>query len=506
MKKIYKFIAIALLASFSLTALGTPIASAAEKSTPKEEVVYVNLEDNGSVKDVEVVNIFNTDKTCKITDYGNYSSVRNMNTTDKISYSNDKTTIDAGKGRIYYEGKQKDTAIPWDISISYFLDGKDYSADEIAGKSGKLKIRIKITDNRQSDDNFFDSFALQTTVTLDTDKCSNITASGATEANIGSKKQLTYTTMPSKGADIEITADVKDFEMSGISINAVPLSLEIDVDDKELTDKVSEMSNATSKINDGAKSVDDGAEELKNSVKGELKDGSLKLLDGAEDLKSGASELNIGTVQLKDGTSSLKVGADSLDIGVNSLNTGIKTVENGLKQLNEKSYTLTSGSSQIKTSLITIQSALNGVSLSTDKLTELSSASSQIKSGITQITNGIEQNTSFQAYEAAMAQNGLDVESLRQSNAATAENITLTITSLQTQVETLKQAGFDTTELETQLASLSQIAQLLYTNNLCIGGTESYLNQVNTSIDELLAGEKILKQNMKNLTRQSMSL
>lgn len=496
MKKINKFIAIALLASFSLTALGMPIASAAEKSIPKEEVVYVNLKDNGSVKDVEVVNIFNTDKTCKITDYGNYSSVRNMNTTDKISYSNGKTTINAGKGRIYYEGKQKDTAIPWDISISYFLDGKDYSADEIAGKSGKLKIRIKITDNRKSDDNFFDGFALQTTVTLDTDKCSNITASGATEANVGSKKQLTYTTMPSKGADIEITADVKDFEMSGISINAVPLSLEIDVDDKELTDKVSEMSNATSKINDGAKSVDDGAEELKNSVKGELKDGSLKLLDGAEDLKSGASELNIGTVQLKDGTSSLKVGADSLDIGVNSLNTGIKTVENGLKQLNEKSYTLTSGSSQIKTSLITIQSALNGVSLSTDKLTELSSASSQIKSVITQITNGIEQleqNTSFQAYEAAMAQNGLDVESLRQSNAATAENITLTITSLQAQVETLKQAGFDTTELETQLASLSQIAQLLYTNNLCIGGTESYLNQVNTSIDELLAGAKNLE-------------
>lgn len=52
MKNKNKFIAIALLASFSLTALGTPIASAAEKSTPKEEVVYVNLNDNGSVKDV----------------------------------------------------------------------------------------------------------------------------------------------------------------------------------------------------------------------------------------------------------------------------------------------------------------------------------------------------------------------------------------------------------------------------------------------------------------------
>lgn len=497
MKNKNKIIAIALLASFSLSALGTPIASAAEKSSPKEEVVYVNLNDNGSVKDVEVVNIFNTDKAGTVTDYGDYSSVRNMNTTDKISYSNGKTTIDASKGRIYYEGKQKDTTIPWDISIGYFLDGKEYSADEITGKSGKLKIKIKISDNKDSDDNFYDGFALQTSVTLDTDKCSNITASGTTEANVGSDKQFTYTTMPSKGADIEITADVKDFEMAGISINAVPLSLEIDVDDKELTDKVSEMTDAITKIDDGAKSVNDGAGELKDSVKGELKDGSVQLLEGAEDLKKGASELKGGTVQLKDGTVSLKVGAESLDSGISSLDTGIKTVENGLKQLNEKSGTLTGGSAQIKNSLITIQSALGGVSLSTDKLAELSSASSQIKSGISQITSGIEQleqNTSFQAYEAVMAQNGLDVESLRQSNAATAENITLTITSLQSQVETLKQAGFDTTELETQLAGLSQVAQLLYANNLCIGGTETYLNQINSSIDELLAGAKNLEE------------
>lgn len=353
------------------------------------------------------------------------------------------------------------------VAISYFLDGKEYSADEIAVKSGKLKIGIKISDNKDSIDNFYDGFALQTSVTLDTDKCSNITASGATEANVGSNKQLTYTTMPSKGADIEITADVKDFEMTGIAINAVPLSLEIDIDDKDLTDKVSEMTDAITKIDDGAKSVNDGAGELKDSVKGELKDGSVQLLEGAEDLKKGASELKGGTVQLKDGTASLKVGAESLDSGINSLDTGIKTVESGLKQLNEKSVTLTGGSAQIKNSLITIQSALGGVSLSTDKLAELSSASSQIKTGISQITSGIEQleqNTSFQAYKAVMAQNGLDVESLRQSNAAEAENITLTITSLKTQVEALKQAGFDTSELEAQLAALSQVAQLLYAN------------------------------------------
>lgn len=326
MKNKNKFIAIALLASFSLTALGTPIASAAEKSTPKEEVVYVNLNDNGSVKDVEVVNIFNTDKAGTVTDYGNYSSVRNMNTTDKISYSNGKTTIDASKGRIYYEGKQKDTAIPWDISIGYFLDGKEYSADEIAGKNGKLKIEIKISDNKDSDDNFYDGFALQTSVTLNTDKCSNITASGATEANVGSSKQLSYTTMPSKDADIEITADVKDFEMTGISINAVPLSLEIDIDDKELTDKVSEMTDAINKIDNGAKSVNDGAGELKDSVKGELKDGTKKLSDKTDGLDSEISDKIDDMIDSITGSDvELKSFTSDKNTSVNSVQFIIKT-------------------------------------------------------------------------------------------------------------------------------------------------------------------------------------
>ena len=30
----------------------------------------------------------------------------------------------------------EDTQIPWDISIKYILDGKEYSGNEIAGKSG----------------------------------------------------------------------------------------------------------------------------------------------------------------------------------------------------------------------------------------------------------------------------------------------------------------------------------------------------------------------------------
>ncbi len=45
---------------------------------------------------------------------------------------------------------------------------------------------------------FFDNYLIQGTVTLDTKKCSNIQADGATQANVGSDRQLLYSQIKQK--------------------------------------------------------------------------------------------------------------------------------------------------------------------------------------------------------------------------------------------------------------------------------------------------------------------
>ena len=87
-------------------------AFAASENTPKEEVVYINLKADGSVKEINVVNIFDLDKSGQIIDYGKYVSLRNMTTTDKIGYSGETVTIDAKKGKLYYEGKLDSNVMP----------------------------------------------------------------------------------------------------------------------------------------------------------------------------------------------------------------------------------------------------------------------------------------------------------------------------------------------------------------------------------------------------------
>lgn len=316
-------------------------AFAAEANTTKEEVVYINLNADGSVKEINVVNIFDLDENGKIIDYGNYESLRNMTTTDAINYEENKVTIDAQAGKLYYEGKLKENAMPWTISIKYYMDGEECSADQVAGRSGKLQIKMTIRQNKNCNSSFFEGYALQTTFVLDTKQASNIVAEGATVANVGSDKQLTYTILPNNEKDMTVSADVKDFEMAGISINGIRMNLDIDIDDSTLREKEDKIVDAVNELDDGAGKLKDGASDLHNATEelntavGTLYTGVGNLYNGAAQLNSGLSALTSKNGELVNGAKSayegLCSGAETqlnAQLSANGLNTVKLTPEN----------------------------------------------------------------------------------------------------------------------------------------------------------------------------------
>ncbi len=213
----------ALLSAFMLGSAMAPASLMATEATPKQEIIYTNLTSDGEPSETYVVNIFDLDKAATIIDYGNYTSVRNMTTQDKIDLKDQTVTINAGQGSLYYEGKLEDAKLPWTFDVEYTLDGTKKEASDLAGDDGALKMSLSIK-NGPGDDVYFNNFALQVTMALDTDRCKNIKTEGATEAMVGSKKQLVYTIFPGDEKTIILTADVTDFEMDAIAINALPLS------------------------------------------------------------------------------------------------------------------------------------------------------------------------------------------------------------------------------------------------------------------------------------------
>ena len=397
--------------------------SAAADSSEKEEVVYAMLDTSGNVTGIYVVNSF-TDSD--ITDYGDYTSVRNLTTTDTLSMDNGKITVNSSADKLYYQGNLEKKDIPWEIEIHYYMDDKEYSAEDIAGMDGKLKICIDITQNDDCDSSFWDGYALQAALTLDSNKCKNIVAENATIANVGSDKQLAYVIMPGKGANLEITADVTDFEMSEISINATKLNLDLELDSDELTDQIAEIQDAVKELN-----------------------------DGAAELKDGAGELNDGAKQVYDGSVTLQDGASTLNSGVASLNDGIGTMKQVLDTLNGKSSTLTSGSSQVLSALQTIQTSLNGVSMNADDLKTLSSSSTQIKQGLDTLVAGLQtMDGSIGTYYQSLSDAGLtDVNTFvsQHNEALSALGITDTQRALYQAYVTSGDSG-----VQTKLAELAQ--------------------------------------------------
>ena len=277
---------------------------AAEGSTSKEEVIYVNLDTAGGVKEVNVVNILYPGSDGRIVDNGTYDSIRNMTTTDELIAENGRITGNTDAEKLYYEGSMGKQDIPWDISIRYYLNGNEYDAGDIGGKSGKLEISMSIRKNPECNSSFFEGYALMAVFTLDSEKAKNIVAEGATIANVGSDKQLTYTIMPDNEKDITITADVTEFEMDAIAINGVKMSMDIDFDDASIQDKIDELIDATGKLNDGAQELYDGCEELQDGC-GELKDATGQLQDASTELKKGAKKLYNGAVSLNTGLATL---------------------------------------------------------------------------------------------------------------------------------------------------------------------------------------------------------
>ena len=337
---------------------GSSLPAFAAASAAKEEVIYANLTASGAVTGVYAVNSFSVQAGDTVADHGSYTAVRNMTTSDAVEQSGDTVTVHVTEdGKLYYEGTMDAaTALPWVVKLTYTLDGAEISPDELGGKSGALSIRLQVSRNPDCTGSFFDDYALQVTMSLDTELARNISAPGATVANVGSKKQLSYILLPGADSDVTVTADVTDFAMDAVSLNGVRLNLNLDLGDMDLT-------------------------------------GMLE-------------QLQSGSVQLDD--------------GANALADGIAQVQAGIDTLNGNSAALTGGSARVRAALTQMQTALNGISASTDELNTLLDASTQIRDGIARLDEGaaqLEQQVRFEAYKAILRENGLDLDVVKEGNA-----------------------------------------------------------------------------------------
>lgn len=326
----------------------------------KSEVVYGTLSASGSVNALYVVNHFEVSKAGLITDYGQYNSVQNLTNLEAISHENDSITFQADSNDFYYQGNMDATNLPWLFDISYEMDGVTLSGEEIAGKTGKLGIHIKSSPNDEINSTFYENYMLQITITLYTEKCSNINATDAIVADAGNNKKLVFTVMQNKNANYYVTADVNEFTMSGIEITAMPFSMNMDLPDTDgMLNDIDKLPEAITKLNDGVGKLADGTFELKEGTD-ELKNGSGDIRKGLSELKKNSSSIVGASSQinnaLKEISTSLSNGSNGADLSqFAKLPTALKELSQGLKSISKGLTDLKNG---YKTAYTALDSAI----------------------------------------------------------------------------------------------------------------------------------------------------
>ncbi|WP_163972066.1 coiled-coil domain-containing protein [Oceanobacillus halotolerans] len=310
----------------------------------KNEIVYATLRANGEQKDMYVVNNFTIDEPGKMVDYGPYASVENLTNLQEITLNEDQVTFTATEDQFYYQGDIDGQPLPWDIAVSYKLDGETVNPEELVGQDGKFEMKIDITANEEVDSVFFENYMLQLSLPLDSEIFQHIEAKDGMVANAGKNKQVTYTVMPESEESFVIKADVTDLEMESMEITALPSSMSIDAPDAdEMTDDMKSLSDATTDINDGV---------------GELNDGISELSDGIADLHEGSESYQEGTKEIDKGSTDLIEGSEAIDQSLEEMSKALETnsSEMGLGQFED----LVEGLNQIAEGMKETEDSLAG--------------------------------------------------------------------------------------------------------------------------------------------------
>ena len=424
---------IAAVLAGSLLVFAVVPAQAGQQAIQKEEVVYANLLGDGTVDAIYVVNSFVLNEAGQIVDYGDYTALRNMTSMEELHFENQRVTVDAEAGRLYYEGILNDDTLPWTFSIRYWLDGREYTAEELAGQDGHLQMDIRIRQNPACNPVFFDNYALQVSMQLDTTLCKNIRAEDATLASVGRNKQITWTILPGKDSLLSVSADVTDFEMEQISFNGITLSMALDLNEEQysgLTDRMNQISDAAVQFDDGALELFRGMEELYDGAAEltdylyELRDGAKEARDGASELRDGIAELYDGTIQIADGASSARSGAAKLKDGTAELNDAAAQLHEGAGDLLDGMETLHDGVTKLNQYLVELDAVITSMEQNLDTLTKAMEQNEQLQGifgSISEVTTRIDWDYVLNDYSeeiATLRQNIAQLKATREEVAA----------------------------------------------------------------------------------------
>ena len=384
-----------LMGVFALSLQGVSLKSDDDKATAdeaplyKEETVYVMAKADGTVDKIIVSDwIKNNDHADVIKDVAALGDIENVKTDASFTMDSDNMRVWQTDGEDLYIQGEGTTPLPVDLSLTYTLDGKVVTPDEIAGKSGDVTIRFDYTNNQYEnveidgkEERIYVPFFMLSGLFLDSSQFSDVHVTNGKVVSDGDRIIVAGIAFPGLQHDLglshdtveipdyfEITAHTDNFKLgTTVTIAANGLFDQLGTDKidsiKDLNDSLDKLDSAMSALIDGSSQLYSGLNTLLESS-GTLTSGVDALYDGSVQLNDGAKQVNSGAGALENGAATLSAGSVTLDNGALDLYSGLNTLD-----LN--SSKLTNGSNATFTALLsTARSSLQSAGLDVPELTK----------------------------------------------------------------------------------------------------------------------------------------
>ena len=520
----------------------------------KDETVYTNAKSNGEQYQTIVTDhLINEEDEKLLKDMTNLLNIENTSGDEKFTQDGESLVWEADSNDIYYKG-ETDQELPVKLNIKYELDGKEISSDEIAGKSGKVKITISFENKEEHEvqingktEKMYTPFVVATGTYINNDNNKNIEVTNGKAIDDGSKTMVVGLTFPGMQeslnidkntleipTSIEITMETTNFEMNNIINYTTPKLIEdseLDIFSKldDIYSKVETLQSASKQIENGAKTLSDGTTTYVEKSE-EFNQALNKFSNGVSSANTSYSSIDTGIKNLNAQVPDLTSGTKSLSDNLGAVNNGVKTMSDMLDGSQESMNNLKNGAQNISGGLTQLSAAMK----TTDYTEQINKIKSQIGTNtkmITTLTTTTEQlskvledttlsEATAQAIKAQITANQSTIATLTADNAYLNNMITslnasnTQIGKLKQQVDTLAQGAKDVSDgvngLLDQVGELNTKIKVLNTNTgkMAVGANKLYQGTLGleAGTTKLAQGSEQMKAGLSTINTSSQAL
>ncbi|MBC8546890.1 hypothetical protein H8711_08075 [Clostridiaceae bacterium NSJ-31] len=295
----------------------------------KDESVYVLLDSSGGVKKQIVSSWLHSDTgLAGVEDVSSLQGIKNLKSDAQPERDGDKLRWNTSDRDVYYQGTT-DNQLPVQAQISYKLNGREISPEDLGGESGEVEIRIKLV-NTYGQTQVIDGverpisplFLTAVMLNLPDDTFTNVKADDGIQMNESTNQIIVFAGVPGLRDSFEglfdeelgdlkdklkdefvVTAQAENFHLPSIMM-AVANDSELFEDDNDIEADIDDLLDGIDDLNDATEQLRDGAVQLA--------DAGVEFDDNMDTLRTNYNKFDDKLDEARDGANTLANAVDGL--------------------------------------------------------------------------------------------------------------------------------------------------------------------------------------------------